>query len=121
MSVRNTVVVLVLAYGLVGCGSSHRARIENQTTRTIYAGIMEQTPGRGARMLDNATIPPGEEAKLDASPKGEKGSACILLVGDSPSPRARARTSRLEKGNNKFTVMEPDSSKSAPIFLERQE
>ena len=46
---------------------------------------------------------------------------CVLMLGDTPSPRNRARNSRLEKGENKFKVKQVDEDPKSPIFVERQD
>lgn len=108
----------VLALG--ACGGSHKVKIENETTRTIYAGAFEQKPG-ASKMLKTVTIEPEKTEKFSVSPEGGRGSVCVLMLGDTPSPRSRARNARLEKGDNEFKVKQVDDDPKSPIFLERQE
>ena len=128
---------------LAGC-AKYRVELENQTQRTIYAGIIERSAAGGqaqhagagpARMLTTAIARPGETVAFSASGSGASGAAYSLMVGDSPSPRDRAIYMRLDAGFNGFTVRQPAAPASSarrrtpgatpaevasPIFVERK-
>lgn len=103
---------------LGACGGKFQVDLDNQSSRTLYAGLLERSPA-GVKVIENVTVPPSSSATMKVrGSTDEKKNAYSVMIGDSPSPRERGIVRRLQEGDNEFIVKQLSSDPKSPLIVE---
>lgn len=108
----------VLIAAISACGGKFQVGLDNQSSKTIYAGLLERSPA-GVKVIENVTVPPSSSATMKVrGSTDEKKNAYSVMIGDTPSPRERGIVRRLQEGDNEFIVKQLSSDPKSPLIVE---
>ena len=114
------VIVAGMVLMCAGCSSKFYVEIDNQSAKTVYAGLMERTSA-GTKILENVTVAPGDTGEMKVKGSADEERAVYsVMIGDTPSPRDRAIVRRIYKGDNLLTVKQLSPDPKAPISVEAE-